>query len=989
MPDRWPDVERIFVAVVARPASEWATELDELCAGDEALRSEVESLLAHEGAASAFLETPAIAEADIARDIAAEWPLVGRRFGPYVVRAPLGAGAMGEVYRARDEQLGRDVALKVLPTHVASDPDRRARFESEARMLAALNHPHIAAIYGLEDVDGGRALVLELVEGETLAARLSKGRVPVAAALAIARQIAEALAAAHERGIIHRDLKPANIAITADGVVKILDFGLAKLRPQVAPVSGPSAGSRNPEGSDESLTPPGASPAPATREGMIVGTVAYMSPEQAAGRAADMRSDLWAFGVVLLEMLTGRRVFTGETDADVLAAVQHTEPDLTGLPAETPAPIRKLLRRCLEKDRTRRLDSAAAARLDLDEAIDAPVIEATERATVSSRRGPLVVTAVLAGVAVIAALAARITMRSDPEAPLPSRFAIVASPSQPLNVSYSDRDIALSPDGRHLVYRAGGVPSFGSPLMVRAIDQLDAHPLSVLDALGVFSSRDSEWIGFFTTTELRKASIAGGPAITVCQVSGAPLGASWGEDNTIVFATDDATTGLWRVSADGAAPTVLTTPDAARREGDHVFPSVLPGGRGVLFTIAAAGEVADRQVAVLDLTTGQRKTLVRGGSQAEYVGPSGTAGPGYLIYAADGMLRGVRFDLDRLEVIGNPVTVVERVMIKASGAANYAVSRQGTLVYVPGGVSVQTPLRSLVWVDRKGHEEPIKAPLHDYCCPRVSPDGTRLALEIIDQRTPDNTDIWIWDLRREQLRRLTFAAGSDGLPLWTPDGRRIVFNSDRVLSGVRNLYSQAADGTGTADRLTTSANPQFPTSITPDGKFVVAFEGAGRRVSLFPLAGLEPSAPIPFDGAWLEFSPNGRYLAYQSDESGRTEVYVRPFPQVDGGRWQISTAGGSRVAWARSGRELFYLDASNALTAVAVHTSGPTFSAGTPAKVFEATYAAPFPPRYYDVSPDGQRFVMIKNSADGEPRETPASMVVVEHWVEELKARVR
>ena len=422
------------------------------------------------------------------------------------------------------------------------------------------------------------------------------------------------------------------------------------------------------------------------------------------------------------------------------------------------------------------------------------------------------------------------------------------------------------------------------------------------------------------------------------------------------------------------------------------------------------------EVAVLDLKTGQRKTLVRGGSQAEYVDPSGGTGQaGYLIYAAAGTLRAVRFDPARLEVLGDPVTVVEQVMIKPTGAANYAVSRQGTLFYVPGGVSVQMSPRSLVWVDRKGHEEPINAPLRALwlsCAYR--PTVRVVLLGITDQ---ESNDIWIWDLARETLRRLTFAPGSDSLAFWTPDSRRIIFTSDRA--GVLNLYSQAADGTGAADRLTTSANQQFPSSISPDGTLVVGFEGlsiaaspemapgAAFRVRLYPMAGL-PSGPSPgpspsttpswveppaqtlFDGVWAEFSPNGRYLAYQSaaGEPGRGEVYVRPFPQVDSGRWQISTAGGTRPAWARSGRELFYLDASNTLTAVPVQTSASTFSAGKPVKVFDTKYSTPFPPRPYDLSADGKRFLMVKDSATGDPDATPVSMVLVEHWFEELKQRV-
>jgi eukaryotic-like serine/threonine-protein kinase len=994
--EQWPRVKALFQAAVERPADERRAFLAAVAGDDDALRREVESLLTSDTSNVSFLDRlPAVSEPGCADPLTAlsgsvshtrSRPVlsVGLRVGPYEVVGPLGAGAMGEVYRARDTKLNRDVALKVLPEQFARDPDRLARFTREAQLLATLNHPNIAAIHGLEESNAGQALVLELVDGPTLADRIARGPISFDEALTIARQLAEALEAAHEKGIIHRDLKPANIKIAGDGVVKVLDFGLAKVW-DGAPQSDLSGSPR--------LT------ATDIGERTVLGTPAYMSPEQARGQSLDRRTDIWSFGCVLYEMLTGSAPFAGDTISDTLAAILEREPDRTILPADTPVPIRRLLRRCLEKDRKGRLDSAAGARLEIDDAMASPAADTLAIAAERPRRVTPVTIAALAGGAAIAALVMWTLMRPAPVAPpLPTRFAIVPPAEPPFNVSGSDRDLTLSPDGRHLVYRAGGEPFFGSPLMVRATDQLDAHLLPVSGALGVFSSPDSRWIGFFTTAALKKVSITGGPVITLCRISGAPLGASWGDDNSITFATNTPSTGLWRVSADGGEPTVLTTPNAALHEGNHAFPSVLPGGRGVLFSITAAGQANNAQVAVLDLATGRRKTLVRGGSQAEYVEPSaGTGQAGYLIYAAAGTLRAVLFDPARLEVLSDPVTVVEHVLMKPTGAADYALSRQGMLLYAPGGVGVQTTLRSLVWVDRKGHEEPIKAPLRDYGPLRISPDGTRVALEILD---PNNTDIWIWDLAREQLRRLTLAPGGDGLPLWTPDGRRIIFNSDRVISGVRNLYSQAADGTGTVDRLTTSANSQFPSSITPDGTAVVASENA--RVLLFSLTSppgpgpspgasasrVEPSAQSLFDGGWAEFSPNGRYLAYTLNESGRREVFVRPFPQVDNGRWQISTAGGTRPAWARNGRELFYLDESNTLTAVPVHTSGSTFSAGKPAKVFDAKYAEPYPPRYYDVSPDGQRFLMIKNSADGDQPATRPTMVVVLNWLEELKQRV-
>jgi eukaryotic-like serine/threonine-protein kinase len=895
----------------------------------------------------------------------------GIRLGPYEILSALGAGGMGEVYRARDTKLGRDVAIKVLPDALGHDPERLARFEREAKTLAALNHPNIAHIHGFEDSTAVPALVMELVEGPTLADRIATGALPIDETLKVAAQIADALAAAHEKGIVHRDLKPANVKITPDGVVKVLDFGLAK-----------AAGGESTPDLSQSPTLTGV-----TRDGIILGTAPYMSPEQAKGRPVDKRTDLWAFGAVLYELLTGRRAFTGEGVSDTLAHVLMTEPDWTALPANTPASIRRLLRRCLEKDRKRRLADAADARLEIDDALTSPTVETAAPGTAQSRRvAAAPIALALAGGALIAALVTQAVIRPLPQAPvLPSRFAIVPSPAQSLAISFFFRDLALSPDGRYLVYRAGGT-TMGGPLMVRAMDALDAQPLAgITTARQPFFSPDSRWIGFFDVDGLKKVSVTGGPVVTVCPLGGpGPRGASWGDDNTIVFAINNPKTGLLRVSADGGEPTVLTTPDA--HEGDHLFPSVLPAGRGVLFTIAA-GQVENAQVAVLDLKTGRRKTLLHG-SAAEYVDPStGSGQAGHLVYAAAGALRAVRFDLARLEVVGDPVPVVESVMVASTGAANYAVSRSGGLVYAPGGVLG----RSLVWVDRQGHETPIKAPPRAYAIPRLSPDGTRVALDIRDQQN----DIWIWDLARETLTRLTSDPGLDAEPLWTPDGRRLLFSSTRT--GLSGVYWQAADGTGTAVRLTTaSTNGQGPTSITPDGTRVVGWENGPASKTQWdvvllhlPARGdgplrVEPLVQTPFTERNAEISPDGRFLAYESNESGPNEIYVRPFPEVERGRWQVSTGGGTQAAWARNGRELFYLDGSNRLTAVLVQTTSAAFSAGNPARVFDRAYAMPVGFRTYDVSPDGQRFLMIKDDQNA----TAAGMVVVEHWNEELKARV-
>ena len=700
----------------------------------------------------------------------------GTRLGSYEILSALGAGGMGEVYRARDTRLDRDVAIKILPEAFAADAERVARFQREAKVLASLNHPHIAAIYGLEDADGVKALVMELVEGETLEEKLRHGGLPVDEALSIARQIAEALEAAHERGIIHRDLKPANIKVRPDGTVKVLDFGLAK--------------AFDPTGSSS----PSATMSPtismhATQAGVLLGTAAYMPPEQAKGHAVDKRADLWSFGCVLFEMLAGRRPFEGATISDVLAKIIERDPDWNALPAKTPRSIRTLLRRCLEKDPRRRLDSAAVARLEIEEASTTPTTDGSSRSDVSRGAGwPL---RALVPVAVLAAAVGAVTTwtvtRPAPAPPLPvSRFAITLPPAQPLAFSINDRDVAISADGTRLAYTAGDQ----AQLMVRALDQLDAVPLAgIANARAPFLSPDGRWIGFFDRLDegvttgpvvqrgaLRKVSTSGGPPIAICPLTGASRGASWGPDDSIVFATSDPSTGLLRVPASGGEPEVLTKPDTASGEQDHYFPSVLPGGRGVLFTITAGG-VADRQVAVLDLKTGQRRTLIRSGSQAEYVET------GHLIYTDGGTLWAVRFDLATLDVLGDPVPLIEQVL--TLGAADFTISRRGTLVYVPvgGGKS-----RSLVWVTRQGAEEPIAAPPRAYASARLSPDGKRVALQIRDQ----SGEIWTWDFAREKLTRLTFGPSGN----FDPCGRLTDGTSSSDHRATRQRFKSLSAGGG-------------------------------------------------------------------------------------------------------------------------------------------------------------------------------------------------
>ena len=913
----------------------------------------------------------------------------GTHLGAYEVISTLGAGGMGEVYRARDTKLNREVALKVLPEPFTRDPDRLARFKREALVLASLNHPHIGAIYGFEDTSKTHALVLELVEGDTLADLIARGLIPLDDVLSIARQITEALEAAHQQGIIHRDLKPSNIKITPAGTVKVLDFGLAKLAyPESA--TGPAG---------VTVSPTTTSPAMMTGVGVILGTAAYMPPEQVKGKPVDKRADLWSFGCVLFEMLTRRPPFQGATMGEVLAKIIEREPDWNALPAKTPQSIRTVLRRCLEKDPVRRLDSAAVARLEIDDASRRPtsdgfVASDVNRGARAVQRPRLafVAVAVVVLAAATAALTAWIVRRPADDSSNPvSRFALMLPPAEPLAFSFNDRDLALSADGTRLAYTAGDQ----AQLMVRTLDRLEAVPVpGIANARAPFLSPDGRWIGFFDRLDegvttgavvqrgaLRRVSTNGGPSIEILPLTGASRGASWGADGSIVFATSDPSTGLLRVSASGGEPEVLTTTDTDKGELDHYFPSVLPGGRGVLFTVIH-GAASERQVAVLDLTTGQRRTLIRSGGQAEYLET------GHLIYADGGALWAVRFDLSTLDIRGNAVPVIEQIL--TLGATAFAVSRRGTLVYVPVGSG---GLRSLVWVDRQGAEEPIAVPPREYARASLSSDGKRVALQIIGQEPHIST----WDLAQGRLTRLTFDPRGSYNANWTPDGRHIIFGSPRGAPGISNLYRRAADGTGVDERLTTSARLQRAMAISPDGTRLVFEElmpSAGYDFMLLILTGtprVEPLLQTPFDERNAAISPDGDWMAYESNESGQGQIYVRPFPNVADARYQISTSGGRSPAWAPSGRELFFVNGSSMMT-VPVQVA-PAFSAGNPMKLFDGhsvaldgRFVGGGTARTFDVSPDGNRFLMIKELAAGERGAPRASMIVVQNWFEELKA---
>ena len=766
---------------------------------------------------------------------------------------------MGQVFRARDTKLDRDVAIKILPEAVAHDSDRLARFQREAKTLASLNHPNIAAIYGLEESGGMTALVMELVEGEDLSQRIARGAIPLDEALPIAKQIAEALEAAHEQGVIHRDLKPANIKRRPDGTVKVLDFGLAKA---LAPTAMSPSVSQSP-----TIT----SPAMMTGVGMLLGTAAYMSPEQARGKPVDKRSDIWAFGCVLYEMLTGRRAFEDEDISLTLSKILRLDPDLDALPGDTPASVRQTLRLCLQKDPKQRVQGMGDVRLALEGAFQAPAQPSGQTTGVVHLRmwqRPAPAALILTMVALASGVLVWAVLRSDAPLSQVARIEISLPPSDTLAPANTDHDLAISREGQHVVYRAARAG--GIFLAVRPVNDLEARQLPGTDGAnraGPFFSPDGAWVGFSDESDgtLKRVSTLGGPPVRICLTGAGSAGidgASWGDDGTIVFARGNIG-GLWRVSASGGEPQELTKLEP--KENHHAWPEILPSGRAVLFTILSGG-IQSAQVAVFDLETGQHRVLIPSGTYPRYVST------GHLVYVVGGTLYATRFDLRRLEVTGPAVPVLEGVLVKGTGAADFAVAQNGSLVYHLGsGASVVR--RTLVWVDRTGREEPLPAPAHPYVLPRISPDGTRVAVLIRDQVS----DIWIWEFAQRTLTRLTLDAAVDFAPLWVADGRRVIFASSRA--GGSNLYWRAADGTSEVERLTESPNGQFPDTITPDGKHVLFREDTTTEtgsdisaVSLQTPRTVQPIVRTMFNDRNPQVSPDGRWLAYDSNESGREEI---------------------------------------------------------------------------------------------------------------------
>jgi serine/threonine-protein kinase len=875
--------------------------------------------------------------------------------------APLGAGGMGEVYRARDTRLSREVAIKVLPAAVSSDSERLKRFEKEARSASSLNHPNIVTVHDIGESGGTSFIAMELIDGQTLREVLTDGALPTKRLLAIAAQVADGLAKAHGAGIVHRDLKPENVMVTKDGFVKILDFGLAKLTQPDPP---------------EGLQTHAPTVSAGTEPGVVMGTVGYMSPEQALGKALDFRSDQFSFGSILYELATGKSAFARATNVDTLSAIVHQEPESIGsVNPAVPAPVRWIVERCLGKTPAERYASTVDLARDLssvrEHISELSGGEAVLAPGTRPRRRRLLALIATAG-ALLLGLAAGFLVWGRRVAPHELRQPARLSMTFPADASpelASMPILALSPDGSRLVY-AGRGPQ-GTRLYVRAMDRFEATPIPGTDGgEGPFFSPDGQWVGFWADKKLKRVSLAGGQPLTICD---APTlrGASWAADGTILF-SPYGNAALLRVSERGGDPKPVTKLDLRKGEFTHRWPRILPGGKAATFTIhGATGNYDDARIALVTFETGEIRTLLEGGTDARYV-PTG-----HLVYLQSGSLYAVPFDVERLAVTGPAVPVLDGISFHGSaGFAFYDVSAAGSLVYLP-----QDPKEleaEIVWVDRKGAATPLTDVRRAYQELRLSPDGRRLAVSA--QGGYPDFDIWILDLTRGSWDRLT-SGGINYSPVWSSDGERLAFASNR--SGSINTSLMPIDRSSPPELLTKGDVWTIPVSWSADGRTLVVEDqhaATGQDLSLLSMDGkgtLRPFVQTKANEASARFSPDGGWIAYESDESGRGEVYVAPHPGP-GGRLQVSVDGGTDPAWSRDGRELFYLGGGKMMS-VAVET-GTTFRAGLPKPLFELKNLGAF-----DVAPEGQRFVMVRT-----PEEDAASrsFAVVLNWFDDLARRV-
>jgi serine/threonine protein kinase/Tol biopolymer transport system component len=915
----------------------------------------------------------------------------GIRLGVYDITAQIGEGGMGQVFRATDTKLKRQVAIKILPPAVAADAERLARFQREAEVLASLNHPNIAAIYGLEESGGMTALVMELVEGEDLAQRITRGAMPLDEALPIAKQIAEALEAAHEQGIIHRDLKPANIKVRADGTVKVLDFGLAKALEAGRAGQAGGAGRESP-----SMSPTITTPA-MTQAGMILGTAAYMSPEQARGKTVDRRADIWAFGAVLFEMLTARRAFAGEDITDTIVSVISKEPDWPALPAPTPVGLRRLLSRCLKKDPKARLRDIGEARVQIEELLSGAPEEMATTASVSAassgtaprsalaRALPWTVSGIFA-VALVAALLASAPWRP---APVPPETRVeITTPATDQPTSF-----ALSPDGRQLVFVA--TSDGASRLWLRSLATTTAQPLAGTEgATHPFWAPDGRAVGYFAGNALKRLDLGGGAPQTLAPVTSGQ-GGTWSADGIILF-TPGLATPVMRVPATGGTGVAVTT--LGPQQTGHHFPHLLPDGRRFLFFVNGGPATAGIYLGALDGGAPTRLTpadgsgvyLPSGLGRAEASGEGG-----WLLWVRGRTLVAQRLDVAKAVLTGEPVTLADGVTRDALSGSAVSVAATGLIAYRTGGDSQ----RQLTWFDRSGTVRgTVGDPDGSLFQPRVSPDGRRVAVQ---RSVGGNTDLWLLDGGRTS--RFTFDAATDVRPVWSPDGTRVAFGSNPM--GRFDLYQKLTSGAGVEERFVASNQQKTPSSWSADGRFLL-YQSTDPQTSLdiwvVPMVGDHtPSVFLktPFVERYGEFSPDGRWVAYESNESGRDEVYVRPFvppspqpsadkpgsagPAAAGGQWQVSTAGGITPAWRPDGKELYYVNPAGVMMAAPITITGTTLAPGAPVVLFPTRIVGggvdSGTGRQYDVAPDG-RFLIdtVMDSA-------AAPITLIQNWTPDAK----
>ncbi len=877
--------------------------------------------------------------------------LTGKRLGPYEIISSIGGGGMGEVYRAKDTRLDRVVAVKVLPDHSADQPESRERFDREARSIAGLNHPHICVLYDVGHQDGIDYLVMEYLEGETLAQRLQKGSLPLPQVLRYAIEIADALDKAHRHGIIHRDLKPANIMLTKSGA-KLLDFGLAK-----PPVLKTAPFSELSTAKDQ-----------ITAQGAILGTLQYMAPEQLEGKEVDGRTDIFSLGAVIYEMATGKRAFPGTSGASVISAIMSLDPPpLSSLQPMSPPALDRAVKRCLAKDPDKRWQTASDLREELQWIADAnlqPLAGAEQPSSRASRRWMAISVIALLIAAAIGSFWI-LKHASAPANATVARTAIAFPPGVDLG-SLNERALTISPDGSQIAYV--GARNGTQQIYLRPLGSLDATPLPGTEgATTPFFSPDGQWLGFFADGKLKKIPASGGSSVTLADAA-TPRGAVWSNKGNIIFAPTSAGV-LEQVPDSGGTPQPLT--HFAKGEASHRLPELLPGGKAILFV---AGNGTNLRIMSYAFSSGEEQDVIPSGTQPRYISS------GYLAYVLAGTLMAVPFDAQKLQVTGSAVPVVPNLLQSTpTAAAQFSISDGGSLIYLASG---QTNQRSMVWVSRTGVEQPLDAPERDYQSPRLSPDGKTIAMSI-DLPEPQ---VWLFDLTRDALTRLTFQGTYNRSPVWSPDGKRVAVISNK--DGAQNVYWLTVDGSGAEERLNKTTDIASPTSFSPDGKLLALNQVnpvTQRDIWLVQLSDLKtwPFLKTPFNETSARFSPDGQWIAYTSDESGRLEIYVQPYPGP-GGKWQISTDGGFEPAWNPKGRELFYRSGDK-MMAVDI-TTRPSFSAGKPRMLFAEEYAAApgsdSAPEY-DVSLDGQRFLMLKDANSSSA--TQSQIIMVQNWSQELK----